>query len=178
MRAMIRRARAEGIEVRAGLQCVWSCGTDGPTPEDHAVAMAREVLDEGVDLLSLADSTGEADPVRVARLLDRVLPLAGPVPLVLHLHDTRGMALPNIVAALQLGVTRFDTALGGMGGCPFIPGATGNVATEDTAHLLARMGVETGIDVAAVAALTRRLEAFLGRSFSGRVYPLLAPPAA
>jgi hydroxymethylglutaryl-CoA lyase len=140
--------------------------------------MAREVLDEGVDLLSLADSTGEADPVRVARLLDRVLPLAGPVPLVLHLHDTRGMALPNIVAALQLGVTRFDTALGGMGGCPFIPGATGNVATEDTAHLLARMGVETGIDVAAVAALTRRLEAFLGRSFSGRVYPLLAPPAA
>ena len=114
----------------------------------------------------------------VERVLEEVVPLADAagVPVVLHLHDTRGAGLANVVAALRLGVTHFDTALGGMGGCPFIPGATGNIPTEDTAALLGGMGVATGIDTAAVAAVSRRLADHLGHGFSGRMYSILPDP--
>src|ERR1019366_10683963 len=94
--------------------------------------MAREIVGEGVAALSLADSTGMANPRQIADVLERVLPVAGEVPLVLHLHDTRGLGLSNLLAGLQAGVTRFDTAFGGLGGCPFIPGAAGNIAKEET----------------------------------------------
>ena len=140
--------------------------------------MAVEILDAGADQLSLADSTGQANPVTLARMLERIQPLASSagVPVVLHLHDTRGAGLANVVEALRCGVTHFDTALGGMGGCPFIPGATGNIPTEDTAVMLAGMGVETGVNPAAVASVSRQLEAFLGHPFSGRTYSILETP--
>ncbi len=176
LREMVRLAREAGLGVRAGLQCVWGCGSDGPTPHATVRAIAEEVLAMGVDQLSLADSTGEATPVTVARVLEAVRPLAREAgsALVLHLHDTWGAGLANVVEALRWDVTHFDTAFGGMGGCPFIPGATGNIPTEDTALLLHSMGVQTGIDAGGVAAVTRRLEALLGHSFSGRAYSLLA----
>ena len=179
MRDMIRSGRRAGLQVRAGLQCVWGCGEDGGTDPARVVAMAEAILSDGADQLSLADSTGQANPVTLERVLERILPLAASasVPVVLHLHDTRGAGLANVAAGLRLGVTHFDTALGGMGGCPFIPGATGNIPTEDTAALLDGMGVETGVDVVAVAAVSRRLEAFLGHTFSGRTYSILAGPA-
>ena len=178
MREMIRLGKDAGLEVRAGLQCVWGCGADGSTSPARVVEMANEILDAGADQLSLADSTGQANPVTLGRMLEAIVPLAtsAGVPVVLHLHDTRGAGLANVVEGLRHGVTHFDTALGGMGGCPFIPGATGNIPTEDTASLLNGMGVSTGIDVAAVAAVSRQLEAFLGHSFSGRTYALLAEP--
>ncbi len=179
LREMVRLARQAGLGIRAGLQCVWGCGADGPTPAARVRELAETVLGLGVDQLSLADSTGEANPATVARMLDALRPLADEAgaDLVLHLHDTRGAGLANVVEALRWGVTRFDTAIGGMGGCPFIPGATGNIPTEDTALLLHGMGVRTGLDVARVAAVTRSLEARLGHAFSGRTYSLLADPA-
>ena len=174
MRDMIRAARDGGLAVRAGLSCVWGCGADGPEDARSVLRIADAILDQGVDQLSLADSTGQATPTSIARQLDTLLPLAdaAETDLVLHLHDTRGAGLANVVEALRWGVTRFDTAFGGLGGCPFIPGATGNIPTEDTALLLEGMGVETGIDVAAVASVSRQLEAFLGHELSGRVYSL------
>ena len=179
MAAMIALGRAAGLQVRAGLQCVWGAGADGPTAPERVEEMARAILLDGVDQLSLADSTGEANPASMAAMLERIGPLAeaAGVPLVLHLHDTRGAGLANVAAALRLGVAHFDTALGGMGGCPFIPGATGNIPTEDTALMLAGMGVETGVDAAAVAAVSRRLEGVFGHPFSGRTYTLLADAA-
>jgi len=98
--------------------------------------------------------------------------MIGKTPLVLHLHDTRGTGLANLTAALECGVNWFDTALAGLGGCPFIPGATGNIATEDTLYLLHSMGIETGIDLAGVAACSQRLEQFLGRPLPGKMYRL------
>ena len=179
MREMVRLARDAGLGVRAGLQCAWGCGADGPTPQARVCDLAAALLDMGVDHLSLADSTGQANPATLARVLDAVRPLAeaASATLVLHLHDTWGAGLANVVEALCQGVTHFDTAFGGMGGCPFIEGATGNVPTEDTAVLLDGLGVRTGVDAAAVAAVTRRLEARLGHSFSGRTYALLASEA-
>lgn len=176
---MVRGARAAGLEVRAGLQCVWGAGADGPTDPGHAVRMVEDTLALGVDQLSLADSTGQATPLTVARMLARVQPRAAEagVPVVLHLHDTRGAGLANVAEALRAGVVHFDVAFGGMGGCPFIPGATGNIPTEDTALMLAGMGVETGVDAAAVAAVSRRAETLLGHGFSGRAYSLLAEAA-
>ena len=180
MRDMIRTARAGGLAVRAGLSCVWGCGADGPEDADAVFRIASRILDQGVDQLSLADSTGQATPTSVARQLDALAPLAeaAGADLVLHLHDTRGAGLANVVEALRWGVTRFDTAFGGLGGCPFIPGATGNIPTEDTALLLEGMGVATGVDVAAVAAVSRQLEGLLGHGFSGRAYRLAAEPVA
>ena len=177
MRDMIQAARASGLAVRAGLSCVWGCGADGPEDAAAVLRIASAILDQGVDQLSLADSTGQATPTSIARQLETLLPLAeaAGTDLVLHLHDTRGAGLANVVEALRWGVTRFDTAFGGLGGCPFIPGATGNIPTEDTALLLEGMGVETGIDVAAVASVSRQLEAFLEHELAGQVYSLLAP---
>jgi hydroxymethylglutaryl-CoA lyase len=132
----------------------------------------------GVESISLADSTGMANPVMIQQRVRAVQEVIGDVPLVLHLHDTRGLGLANVYAALQAGVTRFDTSLAGMGGCPFIDGATGNIATEDTAYLLEEMGVETGVDVQAVAGASRTIEDLLGKEFPGKMHGLLTREAA
>jgi len=129
----------------------------------------------GIDELSLADSAGLGNPQSVRRMVQEVLPLAGDIPLVLHLHDTRGQGLANLLSALKSGVTMFDTSFGGLGGCPFIPSAKGNIPTEDTAHMLHEMGIHTGIDISAVAALSRRMEAFSGKALPAKVHTLLEP---
>jgi hydroxymethylglutaryl-CoA lyase len=167
-REMVRRARSFGIGVRAGVQCAFGCAYEGHVPGTRVLELAEAYLVAGADLLALSDTTGMATPVSIREMLADLLPLAGNVPVVLHLHDTRGLGLANVSAALECGVSRFDTALGGMGGCPFVPGAAGNIATEDTAYLLASMGIETGIDIAAVAACTERLEAFFRKRFPAK----------
>jgi hydroxymethylglutaryl-CoA lyase len=177
-RAMIARARQAGCTVHAGLQVVFGYRTPGDVPLDRVIEMARELAESGAHTVSLADSTGMGDPRTVERTVAALRDAVGDVPLVLHLHDTRGMGLANVVAGLRAGVTRFDTSLGGMGGCPFIAGATGNIPTDDTAHMLARMGIDTGVDVAAVGALARELEAFLGKRFDGKLHALPATDAA
>jgi hydroxymethylglutaryl-CoA lyase len=128
----------------------------------------------GVESLSLADSTGLANPRMIQERVEAVQAVLGDVPLVLHLHDTRGLGLANVYAALEVGVTRFDTSLAGMGGCPFIDGATGNIATEDTVYLLDGLGIETGVDRAAVGEASLRVESFLGKEFPGKGHRLMA----
>lgn len=175
---MLERAHAAGLQAQLGLQTVFGYAAPGDTPLDRILAIVERFADAGLESLSLADSTGMANPVMIEERVRAVQDVAGDVPLVLHLHDTRGLGLANVVAGLRCGVTRFDTSLGGLGGCPFIPGATGNIATEDTAYLLEEMGVATGIAIEQVAAVTRRMEDVLGRSFSGKIHRLLDRSAA
>lgn len=174
MREMIAEARQQGLMVRAGLQCVFGCAYEGPVPVDRVLRMAEGILASGVSAISLADSTGMATPLQIQEVLQQIHSLSGGTPVVLHLHDTRGLGLPNVMTALQWGVTHFDSALAGMGGCPFIPGATGNIATEDTVYLLQSLGVQTGIDIGKVAACSRRLEEFLKKRFPGKMHHRVA----
>ncbi|MEZ4699835.1 MAG: hydroxymethylglutaryl-CoA lyase [Rhodothermales bacterium] len=168
--AMIRLSTELGLQAQMGFQCVFGYAAPGDTPLKRVVDMARRYAPMGIASLSLADTTGMANPVHIQRVIEAVRPVLGAVPIVLHLHDTRGLGMANVLAALQAGVTHFDTSLGGLGGCPFIPGATGNIATEDTVYLLESMGIETGIDRRRVGAVTRDLEAFLGRSLPGKMH--------
>ena len=175
---MIALAHRYGLHPQLGLQTVFGYAAPGDTPLKDVVGLCRRFAALGVDSLSLADSTGMANPVMIRERVQAVQDVADDTPLVLHLHDTRGLGMANVVAALACGIDHFDTALGGMGGCPFIPGATGNIATEDTAYLLEQLGIETGIDLAGVAACSQRMAAFLGKAFSGKLYRLLTPAHA
>ncbi len=171
MESMIQLAQNNGLEVRAGLQAVWGCVYDGSPPIERIVNMSKSILNLGVGTLSLSDSTGMGNPNTIKKILDQILPLAGETPIVLHLHDTRGLGLANVVAALNMGIKQFDSALGGIGGCPFIKGATGNIATEDTVHLIHEMGYDTGIDIQKVSAVSQSLAPVIGDSyFSGKLY--------
>jgi hydroxymethylglutaryl-CoA lyase len=174
-RAMMSLATRAGSVVRAGLQVVFGYRRPGDVPLARVVEMAAELASAGAESVSLADSTGMADPVTIARTVAAVRDAIGATPIVLHLHDTRGMGMANVVAGLREGVTRFDTSLGGMGGCPFIAGATGNVPTDDVAHMLGLMGIRTGVDHQAVSRLARRLEQFLDRRFDGKMHALPEP---
>lgn len=172
LRAMAARARALGLRVRAGVQCAFGCAYEGAIDPERVLNLIRNLVASGADEALLADSTGMANPAQISRMLEAVLPLLGDMPLVLHLHDTRGMGLANVLAALEHGVSRFDTAFGGLGGCPFISGATGNIATEDTLNMLWEMGIETGVRLADVAAVSARMETMLGRTLPGKLYRL------
>ena len=171
---MVKLARDHGLAVRAGLQCAFGCAYEGAVEARRVVGLARRLLALGVDELALADSAGLAAPQQVRRLVQELRPMSAPVPIVLHLHDTRGMGLANVLSALKSGVHHFDTAFGGLGGCPFLPGATGNIATEDTVHMLEAMGVQTGVDRERVAAVSREMETLLGRTLPGKLYRLNA----
>lgn len=171
-RQNVRLARAHGIRVRAGIQCAFGCRYEGAIPAERVFDLIKHHLDTGADEIALADSTGMAHPVQMRYLISRALELCGPVPLALHLHNTENKGLANLFAAYEVGVRQFDTAFGGLGGCPFIPGATGNIATEDTVHFFRQMGVETGIDLEQVAAISREVEAMTHAHLSGALYKL------
>jgi hydroxymethylglutaryl-CoA lyase len=170
---MVHQAHAHGLRVQMGFQTVFGYRAPGDTPLDQVVEMSRHFATMGVESLSLADTTGLANPRMIRRRNRAVQDVIDDTPLVLHLHDTRGLGLANVYAALQCGVDRFDTSLAGMGGCPFIEGATGNIATEDTAYLLDELGIDTGVDRAAVGRASLRVESFLGKEFPGKIHQLL-----
>ncbi len=170
---MVKIAHEHGVRVRAGVQSAFGCAYEGKIDPARVVAMARRFLSMGVDELSLADSAGLGNPQLIRRVVQEILPLTGSVPLVLHLHDTRGQGLANLLSALKSGVTMFDTSFGGLGGCPFIRTAKGNIPTEDTAYMLHEMGIQTGINLPAVAALSRQMEAFLGKELPAKMHKLL-----
>ncbi len=170
---MIRVARKSDMSVTAGIQCAFGCVYEGAIPAKRVLNMAQNFMDAGIDRLSIADTTGMANPLSVSHLLEALMPRELGVPVTLHLHDTRGLGLANVMAAMACGVTHFDTALGGMGGCPFVTAAAGNIATEDTAYLMASMNIETGVNISKVAECSKRLEKFLGKSFPGKMYRLL-----
>lgn len=158
---LVGRAREEGMVVRAGLQCAF--GGDGePVPWRQVVAAAGQLFAAGAAEINLADTAGKAGPDDVVRLVGRVR-RAVAVPLSLHLHGPRERALANLLAGYRAGVRLFDVALGGLGGCPFVPGAGGNVATEEAAERFASLGVPTGLDVQALAAAADHTARLLGR---------------
>lgn len=167
---MVERALAFGMEVQIGLQTVFGFKSPGDTPMDRVLEIVGRFVKTGVESISLADTTGMANPTMIAQRVEMVREITADIPLVLHLHDTRGLGMVNVYEAIRQGIDRFDTSLAAMGGCPFIQGAAGNIATEDTAYLLETLGISTGIDIAQVAACSRRITEFLGKSFPGRLY--------
>jgi hydroxymethylglutaryl-CoA lyase len=169
---MIETAQKEGLNIRAGIQCAFGCVYEGAVSRARILKIVSGYVSYGVDAIALSDTTGMADPVSVKRMLESVLPLVGSIPINLHFHDTRGLGLANVLAALECGISHFDTALAGMGGCPFVPGAAGNIATEDTAHMMAAMGIETGIDIDGIVPISLRLEKLLNKKFPGKIHHL------
>ena len=170
---MVAIGKSHALTIRGGLQCVFGCRFEGRIDPKTVMDMLKEQLDLGVDEIELADTTGMADPRSVQKLCDPIIIAAGKKPVYLHLHDTEGKGLANALAALQTGITHFDTAIGGMGGCPFIKGASGNIATEDLAFMLQQMGIETGIDIDKISAISRSLEDYFKKRFSGKMHHLL-----
>lgn len=170
---MVAKARSRGLRVRVGVQAAFGCAFEGQIEQGKVINMARQFLALEIDELSLADSAGLGNPQAIRRMAQELLPLAGSTPVVFHLHDTRGQGLANLLSALKSGVTMFDASFGGLGGCPFIPTAKGNVATEDAAYMLREMGVETGLDLSQVAALSRRMEQFLGKELPAKMHTLI-----
>ena len=170
---MIRLARGYNLTIRAGIQCAFGCVDEGPIPPQRVLKMAHSFMDCGIDALALSDTTGMGHPASVENLLELLLSDIDNLPIIMHFHDTRGLGLVNVMTALDIGITRFDTALGGMGGCPFVRGAAGNIATEDTAHLMAELDIETGIDISKVARCSKRLEQYFGKAFSGKLHRIL-----
>ena len=162
--ARIRAARdAAGAQtlIEGGVGTAFGCTLQGRVDPDEVLRLMQALLDAGADRVSLADTVGYADPAAVHRLFERAVAIAGERFWCGHFHDTRGLGLANVYAAMQAGVTRFDACLGGIGGCPHAPGASGNVATEDLAFMLESMGIATGVDIAQLLAMRERLVGWL-----------------
>jgi hydroxymethylglutaryl-CoA lyase len=170
---MVACGKKNGLIVRGGIQCAFGCRYEGRIDPNTVVGMVKEQLDLGIDEVELADTTGMADPRTIQEICGPVRTLTGDKPVYLHLHDTEGKGLANALAGLQAGITHFDSAFGGMGGCPFVKGASGNIATEDLVFMFHQMGIETGIDASKIAAISRSLEDFFKRLFSGKMHHLL-----
>lgn len=170
---MVAIGKRHGLAIRGGLQCVFGCRYEGRIDPNTVMDMLKEQLDLGVDEIELADTTGMADPLSIQKICNPIITAAGKKPVYLHLHDTEGKGLANALAAVQVGITHFDTALGGMGGCPFIKGASGNIATEDLVFMLLQMGIETGIDIDKIAAISRSLEDFFNKRFAGKMHRVI-----
>lgn len=144
---ILRRARTDGVRVTATIAVAFECPFDGPVDPTLVEDIAARFLELGANELCIADTIGAADPSQVRSLTQRLVDRHGPERLGCHFHDTRAMGLANVFAALESGVRKFDASIGGLGGCPFAPGASGNVATEDVVMMLQQMGFETGIDL-------------------------------
>ncbi len=171
--SMVKLSQEHQITVRGGIQCAFGCRYEGKIEAQHVLDMVDHHLDLGVDELALADSTGMGNPKALGELMEQVVERAGKIPVVLHLHNTENKGYANLFAALQAGVRIFDTAFGGLGGCPFIKSATGNIATEDTANLVHQMGYETDLDIPKIAAISKEMETTLGYPLPGQLYQLI-----
>ncbi len=166
-----RDARGARTQIEVGISTAFGCTIQGRVEPDEVVRLVKAVLDAGAEAVGLADTVGYADPGMVRSLFDLVRPVAGERLNCGHFHDTRGMGLANVYAALQAGITRFDACLGGIGGCPHAPGASGNVATEDVAYMMASMGIATGQDFDALLALRQKVAHWLeGEALHGSIW--------
>lgn len=162
-------ARGAAVAVNVSLSTTFGCPFEGEVPEATIFELIGRFADIGVQGVSLCDTTGMADPAQVERLASSVRSRWPHLRHTAHFHNTRGMGLPNVLAALEAGIDRFDASLGGLGGCPFAPGATGNVCTEDVVHMLQSMGYDTGVDLAALLDIARDLPAIIGHDVPGQV---------
>jgi hydroxymethylglutaryl-CoA lyase len=166
---IVTLANTAQVPVTAGIATSFGCPFEGEVPEDRLISIIGRLLDLGADEVMIADTTGMANPLQVERTIGRVRDRWPEVPFALHFHNTRGMGLANVVAGLKAGVSIFDASVGGIGGCPFAPKATGNVSTEDVVHMLHEMGIETGIDLDALIACAERMGEILGGELPGQV---------
>lgn len=157
------------MPLNGAIATAFGCPFEGDQAESKVLDLVRRYLDLGCTGVTLADTTGMADPNQVSRLVERALALVGPGGLSLHFHNTRGLGLANLLAAFRAGARRFDAALGGLGGCPFAPGASGNICTEDTVAMCERMGIRTGLDLGKLLDLSRALPALIGHDVAGQV---------
>jgi hydroxymethylglutaryl-CoA lyase len=183
-RANVRRSVAESFEgfrevcavlrgtttgVTGAVATAFGCPFEGAIPEAQVLDCVARYADLGVSGVTFGDTTGVANPAQVDRLVSSVSKRFTDLPLALHFHNTRGMGLANVVAGMRAGVSRFEGCLGGLGGCPFAPGATGNVCTEDVVHMLECMGCDTGVDLDKLLAASRRLREIVGHELPGQV---------
>ncbi|MGZ6899125.1 MAG: hydroxymethylglutaryl-CoA lyase [Acidimicrobiia bacterium] len=157
-------AHAAGTPVEGIVSTAFGCPYEGDVPEDRVATVAAELRDGGADRVSFGDTTGMATPRRVHSLLDALAEQGiAATDVALHFHNTRGTGLANVLAALERGVTRFDASIGGLGGCPYAPGATGNIVTEDLVHMLDDMDIETGVDLEALIDCAHLAQDIVGR---------------
>ena len=175
-RRLIDTARGAGMEVRAGVMNAFGCAYEGKVPAGKVIKLVKDFIKKEPDEICLADTSGMANPGQVKMLMKRVQDIVGAVPISLHLHNTSGLGLANVWAALNEGVSIFDSSLGGLGGCPFIVGARGNIVTEDTVNMLHETGVKTGIDLDMLIEASQRLEHYMGQTFPAMVSHLTPPP--
>jgi hydroxymethylglutaryl-CoA lyase len=171
-------AKREGIAVRGYVSCVVDCPYEGPIAPAAVANVARRLLDLDCYEVSLGETIGTATPGRVQAMLRAVMEVVPRENLAVHLHDTYGQALANLMAALEVGIAVADSSVAGLGGCPYAKGATGNVASEDVLYLLSGLGIQTGVDLQKLAAAGRFISAELGREPASKVARALAAKAA
>jgi len=166
---VLARARADGVKVRGYVSCVLGCPFDGEIKPKAVADVAKTLWDLGCYEISLGDTIGVGTPTRAREMLRAVGTHMPMTRLAMHFHDTYGQALANLYAGMEEGVRVIDSAAGGLGGCPFAPGATGNVATEDVVYMLEGMGIRTGVDMPALLAATNEITGLIGRTPASRV---------
>jgi hydroxymethylglutaryl-CoA lyase len=172
---LIGMAQDAGMKVRAGVMNAFGCAYEGNVPVARVLKLVRAFMKRGPDEICLADSSGLANPIQMEEVLARVRRETATADLSLHLHNTRGQGLANVYAALRQGVSIFDSSMGGLGGCPFIAGARGNIATEDTVGMLHEMGLKTGIELDRLIETSLRFEKQIGQAFPAALTHLKIP---
>jgi hydroxymethylglutaryl-CoA lyase len=171
---IISQAYAAGLTAQVTISASFGCPFEGEVSEERVVEMAIRLAQASPEEIALADTIGVADPAHVARLVKRVSEAIDPLPVRVHFHNTRGTGLANVWAAIGAGARTVDASLGGLGGCPFAPGAAGNVASEDVVYMLERAGINTGMDLSKLVEASRWLSEIMGRKLPGMVAQ--APP--
>lgn len=166
---ILNMVKGEHITVNGTIATSFGCPFEGTIPGETVLKIVDSYLEIGMDSITLADTTGMATPKHVKQLASQVRKRWPNLEITLHFHNTRGMGLANILAGIEAGIVRFDTSLGGLGGCPFAPGATGNVCTEDVVHMLQFMDYETGVDLDRVLEIAKRLPDIVGHEIDGQV---------
>jgi hydroxymethylglutaryl-CoA lyase len=166
---IIDEAHRRGATVQVVVATAWGCPYEGDVPADRVLGVAGRAVADGADAISFGDTTGMATPRRVTELVAGFRSRHPDVPLNLHFHNTRGTGLANVLAALELGVADFDASVGGLGGCPYAPGASGNIATEELVHMVEDMGVATGVDLDAMIGAAETAERIVGRQLPSQV---------
>jgi len=169
-RPVMTLAREQRLWIRAYISTAFGCPYEGEISPDQVLHVVRELVALGVDELSVSDTIGVATPGQVLSVLDRLVPEVDIGQIALHFHDTRGTGLANVLAGLQAGVATFDSSAGGLGGCPYAPGATGNLATEDLVYMLNGLGIETGVSLDDVVKASGFLASITGRPPASRYY--------
>ena len=168
--AMAKQAMAAGTRVQVSVQSAFGCGYEGAVPRERVLGLVRQYVENGITNVSLADTAGHATPDDVARLFDEVQAISPDLDCACHFHDTYGLGLANVWAAMRAGVTHVETSVAGLGGCPFTKVAGGNVCTEDFVHMLQRTGRRGDVRLDALLAIAADVAAFFGREMPGKVY--------